>query len=382
MEVIYATEKVPDTVNKSIFLAGPTPRSSDVESWRNEALSYLKNKGFDGVVFIPEPRDQKWHKDYDRQVNWEEDFLNMADCIVFWVPRELETMPAFTTNVEFGAWCESGKVVFGAPPDAPKNTYLKHYAEKYNIPSADTLEETLDAALTYLGDGAERKDGEVTIPLFVWKTESFQSWYRNLQDAGNKLQHARVLWSFRPGYKSFVFLWVLQVAIYIASENRSKTNEFVLARPDISSVMLWNRQNPIQDSKVVLVREFRSPANTSDQFIRELPGGSSKSKQLPVETAAEEVFEETGFVIESNRLLSNGSRQLAGTLSSHKSELFSAEISEKELEYFLAQKDIVHGNVNDTERTFIEVLSVKNILENKDIDWTTVGQILSVINKN
>lgn len=382
MEVIYATEKVPNTVNKSIFLAGPTPRSLDVESWRNEALSYLKNKGFDGVVFIPEPRDQKWHKDYDRQVNWEEDFLNMADCIVFWVPRELETMPAFTTNVEFGAWCESGKVVFGAPPDAPKNTYLKHYATKYNIPSAETLEETLDAALTYLGDGAERKDSEVTIPLFVWKTESFQSWYRNLQDAGNKLQHARVLWSFRPGYKSFVFLWVLSVAVYITSENRSKTNEFVLARPDISSVMLWNRQNPIHDSKIVLVREFRSPANTSDQFIRELPGGSSKSKQLPVETAAEEVFEETGFVIESNRLLSNGSRQLAGTLSSHKSELFSAEISEKELEFFLAQKDIVHGNVNDTERTFIEVLSVKDILENKDIDWTTVGQILSIINKN
>lgn len=382
MEVIYATEKFPDTVNKSLFLAGPTPRSNDVESWRNEALSYLKNKGFDGVVFIPEPRDQKWHKDYDRQVNWEEDFLNMADCIVFWVPRELETMPAFTTNVEFGAWCESGKVVFGAPPDAPKNTYLKHYATKYNIPSAETLEETLDAALTYLGDGAERKDSEVTIPLFVWKTESFQSWYRNLQDAGNKLQHARVLWSFRPGYKSFVFLWVLSVAVYITSENRSKTNEFVLARPDISSVMLWNRQNPIHDSKIVLVREFRSPANTSDQFIRELPGGSSKSKQLPVETAAEEVFEETGFVIESNRLLSNGSRQLAGTLSSHKSELFSAEISEKELEYFLAQKDIVHGNVNDTERTFIEVLSVKDILENKDIDWTTVGQILSIINKN
>ena len=382
MEVIYATEKFPDTVNKSLFLAGPTPRSNDVESWRNEALSYLKNKGFDGVVFIPEPRDQKWHKDYDRQVNWEEDFLNMADCIVFWVPRELETMPAFTTNVEFGAWCESGKVVFGAPPDAPKNTYLKHYATKYNIPSAETLEETLDAALTYLGDGAERKDSEVTIPLFVWKTESFQSWYRNLQDAGNKLQHARVLWSFRPGYKSFVFLWVLSVAVYITSENRSKTNEFVLARPDISSVMLWNRQNPIHDSKIVLVREFRSPANTSDQFIRELPGGSSKSKQLPVETAAEEVFEETGFVIESNRLLSNGSRQLAGTLSSHKSELFSAEISEKELEYFLAQKDIVHGNVNDTERTFIEVLSVKDILENKDIDWTTVGQILSIMNKN
>ncbi len=382
MEIIYAIEQLPNTVNKSIFLAGPTPRSSDVNTWRDKAISYLKEKGFDGTIFIPEPRDQNWNHDYDRQVNWEEDGLNMADCIVFWVPRELETMPAFTTNVEFGAWCESGKIVFGAPPDAPKNSYLKHYAAKYKVPAADTLEETLDAALANLGSGADRKDGEVTVPLFVWKTESFQSWYKSLKDAGNKLQHARLLWTFRPGHKSFVFLWVLKVAVFITSENRSKTNEFVLSRPDISSVLLWNKKDPIEESKVVLVKEFRSPGNTSDGFVRELPSGSSKSKQSPEDTAAEEVLEETGFVIDSSRFKTNDSRQLAATLSSHKSWLFSAEISDKELEYFIAQDGIAHGNVQDTERTFIEVLSIKEILENKDIDWTTIGQVLSVIKYN
>lgn len=30
----------------------------------------------------------------------------------------MKTMPALTTNVEFGAWADSGKVVFGYPENA------------------------------------------------------------------------------------------------------------------------------------------------------------------------------------------------------------------------------------------------------------------------
>jgi len=51
-----------------------------------------------------------------------------------------------------------------------------------------------------------------------------------------------VLYSFRPGLKKFVFMWVLKADIYIASEDRHKTNEFVLSRPDISSILLWKRK--------------------------------------------------------------------------------------------------------------------------------------------
>ena len=42
------------SLKKSIFLAGPTPRSKEVKSWRPEAIRLLKEKGFDGVVFVPE----------------------------------------------------------------------------------------------------------------------------------------------------------------------------------------------------------------------------------------------------------------------------------------------------------------------------------------
>lgn len=389
MQIVYAHEKVPETINKSIFLAGPTPRSSDVESWRPDAIKILEDKGFDGHVFIPEPREGDWSKDYDAQIEWEEKFLNIADCIVFWVPRDLSLdedgklkMPAFTTNVEYGFWANSGKIVFGSPPDLKprKNTYLKYYADKYNIPVGESLTETLEHAMEMVGDGAERTGGEAYVPLFIWKTPAFQSWYKAQTDAGNKLESAELLYNFRPGFKSFVFLWVLKVSIFITSENRSNTNSFVLARPDISSVLLWKKNETLEDSEVVLIREFRSPASTSDGFIRELAGGSShKPDEDPLVVAAEEVHEETGFYLEPERLKFHQSRQLAGTLSSHKGYLYSVEITEEEMEWFKSQDGVVHGNEEDTERTYIEIATVTDVIASDKCDWSSLGMLLSVI---
>jgi 8-oxo-dGTP pyrophosphatase MutT (NUDIX family) len=389
MEVVYTGEEMPKKIIKSIFLAGPTPRNKDeVESWRGDALRILEDKGFEGTVFVPEGRDGEFKLDYDDQVGWEEKYLNVADCIVFWIPRDLEPdskgypkMAAFTTNVEFGTWQSSGKIVFGAPAKATKNGYLKHYADKFNVPVAESLVETLDNAMEMLEDGAEREGGERFVPLFIWKLPSFQSWYKAQIDAGNRLEEARLLYSFRPGFKKFVFLWVLHAKVYVASEDRVKDNEFVLSRPDISSVCLWyDTGGPsIFDNVVILVKEFRTPASTPEGFIRELPGGSAKDEGNPAETAAHEVHEETGFYLDPSRLKEHHARQLVGTLSSHKANLYSAELSAKELEWFLSQDGIVHGNVEDSERTFIEVYSVADLLDRNLTDWSTLGMILQVL---
>lgn len=133
-------------IEKSIFLAGPTPRSAAVESWRPEAVKILEWLGFNGTVYVPEHPDWKAQGTYDKQINWEWAAINTATIVAFWIPREIETMPAFTTNVEFGLLANSEKVVLGYPPSSAKNRYLHALASRFNAPIEFTLEATMARA--------------------------------------------------------------------------------------------------------------------------------------------------------------------------------------------------------------------------------------------
>ena len=381
MKVIYAQEDFPKSFAVSLFLAGPTPRSSAVKSWRPEALELLKQAGYQGVVFVPELRDGKWNGKFREQVAWEEKALNMSDCIIFWIPRNLADMPAFTTNVEYGEWFKSGKAILGAPKKAPKLNYLRVRGEKYFVPQFETLNETIKAGLEILGSGSLREGAECQVPLQVWKTPSFQSWYRAQAAAGNRLDGAKAEWLFLVGPKrNFVLYWALHVDIHVMSEGRNKSNEVVIGRPDISNVMLYKKGHSLLDSEVVMIKEFRSPASTNDGFVRELPGGSSfKENADPLTTATSEIREETGIGIDPSEIKPSGTRQLTSTLSAHKAHLFSAEITGEQMQQLRQMGGMLHGVVGETERTYVEVHTVKEILEGNFVDWSMLGMMLSVL---
>ncbi len=80
---------------------------------------------FDDIVLvIPEymtefPND--WN--YSRQVSWERKWLELADIIVFWIPRS-EELPAYTTNIEIGQYLLSDKIIVGGN-NHPRNNYIK-----------------------------------------------------------------------------------------------------------------------------------------------------------------------------------------------------------------------------------------------------------------
>jgi 8-oxo-dGTP pyrophosphatase MutT (NUDIX family) len=379
--VVHANEEPPESWDAAIFLAGPLPRSADVPSWGPEAVASLREQWRrDGrlVVFTPELR-QGVLADYTGQLEWEHRGLDQADVILFWVPRDLVTMPAFTTNIEFGVWFDSGKVVLGAPAAAPKNEYLRELAASASAPVAATLDEAVEAALAMVGAGARRTAGERSVPLLVWRTESFQSWYGAQRDAGNVLQDARVEWTFRVGLdRGFILYWALHVQVWVAAEDRVKSNEVVISRPDTSQVALYRRGATLEETTVVLVREFRSPAATKDAFVHELPGGSGDPGVDPAAQAVEEVSEETGFVIAADRLRPIGARQVAATVSAHRAHLFAAEITEDELDWFRAHRVTPNG-VGDSERTWIEISTYGELLESELVDWSTLGMVACAI---
>ena len=82
MTINYSDQEV-ITGQKSIFLAGPTPRDPKIESWRIDACKILEENGFDGVVYVPEY--SSWHplENYLDQTEWKEKRYPMHQLFYF-----------------------------------------------------------------------------------------------------------------------------------------------------------------------------------------------------------------------------------------------------------------------------------------------------------
>lgn len=383
MQIIYTGEEAPKTLSSSIFLAGPSPRGDQDGIWRDDARQILADLGYEGVVFNPEYRDGNPPEglDYNGQVNWEKECLNLADVIVFWVPRDIEGgYLALTTNTEFGFWARSGKAILGFPPESDKNEYLAWLGKDNNVPVFHNLKETLEKALEIIGEGAQRTGGARHVPLFIWRTPMFQGWYRSQISAGNRLDDARVEWSFT--LKDRVFSWILWVKVWVGSEQRHKENEFVFARTDIACVVLHEQSDSLEDlmdRRVVLVREYRSPARNADCFVHEVPGGSIDAEK-PVEAALREVEEETSLRVSPDRVMALGSRQLASTLSAHHAHVWAVGLTPDEMKRAteLAASPRAYGE-DEEERTYVETRTVREILESDLVDWSNLGMIFSAL---
>jgi len=142
INVVYSQQlsyRIPHT-GSSIFLAGPTPRHPEIPSWRPAALCHLSYLEFDGTIFVPEAPGGGIILGYEEQIEWERIHLSAAKCIMFWIPRNMEFLPGFTTNIEFGMWCNSEKIVVGWPSYAQKMQYIKYYVDSLNIPTSNSLE--------------------------------------------------------------------------------------------------------------------------------------------------------------------------------------------------------------------------------------------------
>lgn len=146
MKIIYSDQE-PVFDDFCIFLAGPTPRKKEVLSWRPDAIKILEELNFNGIVFVPERKETITNFDYINQVNWEENCLHNCHKIVFWVPRNMETMPGLTTNVEFGYWMakDPNKVLYGRPENSSNTRYLDWlYKKSKNSEVSDSLNSLLE----------------------------------------------------------------------------------------------------------------------------------------------------------------------------------------------------------------------------------------------
>jgi hypothetical protein len=129
MQILYSDEPM-KLEGFSVFMAGPSPRSADVESWRPEGLRLLEKFKFNGLALVPERKNWEAKGTYMNQVEWEYEGLENCTLVIVWIPRNLVTLPGFTTNIEFGRYVGSGRMLYGRPDGAPNTRYLDWLYEK------------------------------------------------------------------------------------------------------------------------------------------------------------------------------------------------------------------------------------------------------------
>jgi hypothetical protein len=371
---VYAYEIPPKAYQASIFLVDLT---TDVLKILSE---FATSHQIELVVFIPEPRNGIYSNNYFEQVEWEKRYLDMADAILAWIPSN------FNSSLKFGKYVDSGKLFYGRPDDTDQVGYLDWmYIKATGRQVSNSLRTLAKQVVNYLQVELDkclviRKDGEKTVPLSIWQTKQFQNWYQSQLKVGNKLISAELLWHFVIHKVNFVFAYALQVKIWVAAENRIKSNEFIISRPDISVVVAyWRHPSKPLESEVILIKEFRSPARTADGFVHELPSGSSFKAGEAVQLASDELFEETGIKIKSDRFQYVASKQLAATWSTHFADVYAIELKKEEIDMAkqMAALGKSYGVAADTEKTYIAVCQVKEV--GKYVDWAMEGMIYRVI---
>ena len=136
----------------SIFLAGPTPRCKQVKSWRPAFCRELEKLKSSCSVFIPEKKNGGWLGNQKQQCEWEYYHLNNASAVVFWIPRDLDSLPGFTTNVEFGYWVKSDRCFYGRPNNAEKIEYLDwlYSKEHHGQKPSESMEELCQLVINWL----------------------------------------------------------------------------------------------------------------------------------------------------------------------------------------------------------------------------------------
>jgi 8-oxo-dGTP pyrophosphatase MutT (NUDIX family) len=384
--VVSEAEKPPESWAAAVLLTEHPRSFPDAPPWQEEAIRLLRDRwaGPGRLVVFARGRSGCPSAAPEHSDGWESDWWGTAlahsDVVICRAPDGgYPDGPAGTAGgagrVPTAGWDaghDSGRIVLRLP--------VRPATEGRHDSGGPAVADAVTAALAHLSAGAERTGAERQVPLPIWRTDSFQRWYGAQRAAGNTLLAARPVWSFRIGAdRRLVFYWALHAAVHVAAEDRVKDNEVVISRPDIAAAVLYVPGATLDDTVIVLVREFRTAVSSPDGFVHELPGGSSMRPMDPRSLVACEVREETGLHLDPGRFRAHGSRQLTAPLSAHHAHLFSAEITPEELEVIRNLADVPQGVAAESERTWPEVATFRRIRTERLVDWATLGLIVQAL---
>lgn len=142
----YQDLELTDTSQRSVFLAGPSSRQDVLEfKWRPLGVHYLRKAGFQGIIYVPEPREDDWSFKESFPipiVKWESIRILTCNIVMVWFRRHQIQLPGRVTATELAflsgmIYADPEKfkdrLVFGHPPDAWKVKSDVHWASLAGI---------------------------------------------------------------------------------------------------------------------------------------------------------------------------------------------------------------------------------------------------------
>jgi hypothetical protein len=137
----YNDATLPTDNSLSVFLNGPTSRRQILEfNHRCLSVQYLREAGFKGWIYVPEPRGEEDPGDFTEKeyiYHWESSRRFAATCNSFWVPRDSGEMLGLNTNFEWGLnvgqllYGQTNQMIFiGWPVGAERMGLPEHYSTK------------------------------------------------------------------------------------------------------------------------------------------------------------------------------------------------------------------------------------------------------------
>lgn len=387
--IIYNQEEPPSFFRKSVYLAG-----TNQGSWRDKAIDLLKDDFSNGgVIFCPQNNPNPNSKlkypspdnkeEYSKQINWERTWLNSSDAVIFWLPRDLENI-GLISNVEFGELVNSGRIFCGSPKeseDKDKNSYLRSVIENKGIKWYDNLEDLVKDTIDFIGRGSIREKADRKIPMKIWKHDSFRNWKKDIEEneLNCSIKDYEILFNVYDAENKELFLWAVKPTIHIGKEKRNKDCEIVMGRTEGTSICVYEENKNIEDTRIVLVKEFRSANRSKDGYVLELPSGAIHEDESDAQSSLVELKEETGIsfnTVNKNRVKFVGYRQSLPTLIANCDKAYKIGISSIEMDNIEnITKNKTFGIKEETEITYVEVKTFKEILQEDRVDWKTLGII-------
>ena len=278
LTLVRPGDAAPESFERSVFVA-----CASAAAWETAALEQLQAAGItSGTVFVGDEAPEN--------AGWRDAAANISDAIACWAADE----PSDELRATILRWGSSGKLFLG---HADGSWAMPLAAPFPQLSAQPDLPGLMAAVGKMVKAGAERVGPEREVPLMIWRTPPWGLWYESQKAAGNRLDGAKVEWTFRVGPGgAFVLFWAIHADIHVAAENRNKSNEVVIARPDVCCTLAYVPGRSLIDTEIIVIKEFRSPCRNENGFVYELPGGSSFKPNSDVyQTAADELREETGL---------------------------------------------------------------------------------------